>query len=145
MSACPRQLPFPKPWQHIGIMRTTFVFVDFLLLATAGAQQHDESHPKGVIYGVAIGQDGQPAKGIGLTVFPLGVGLGAMLPHLNTNDRSNIALTIFRGRGPRRYAWHRVTNPLVVNPRVQSGDYPSVSYRASLSVLHRLPSLRGPS
>jgi hypothetical protein len=62
MSACPRQLPFPKPWQHLGIMKTTFVFVDFLLLATAAAQQHDEPHPKGVIYGVAIGLDGQPAK-----------------------------------------------------------------------------------
>ena len=117
MSAYPRQLPFPKPWQHLGIMKTTFVFVDFLLLATAPARQHDEPHPKGVTYGFAIGLDGQPAKGMGLTVCPLGVGLGAMLPHLNTNDKANIAVTIFRGGALRRYAWHRVTTPLVVNVR----------------------------
>jgi|SRR6202142_1018546 len=67
-------------------MKTTLVFVGFLLLATAVAQQHDEPHPKGVIYGVAVGQDGQPAKGIGLTAYPLGVALGAALPHAKTND-----------------------------------------------------------
>jgi len=66
-------------------MKTTFVFVGFPLLATAAAQH--EPPPKGVIYGIAIGQDGQPAKGIGLTACPLGVGLGAMLPHVNTNDK----------------------------------------------------------
>jgi len=68
-------------------MRTTFVFVGFLLLATAVAQQHDEPRPKGAIYGIAIGQDEQPAKGIGLTAYPLGVGLNAMLPHVKTNDK----------------------------------------------------------
>ena len=55
-------------------------------MAVAPAQQKDEPHPKGVIYGIAIGQDGQPAKGIGLTAFPLGVALGAMLPHTKTNE-----------------------------------------------------------
>jgi len=44
-------------------MKTTFVFVGFLLLATAVAQQHDDSRPKGVIYGIAVGQDGQPLEG----------------------------------------------------------------------------------
>ncbi len=67
-------------------MKTTLVFLGFLLLATAVAQQHDEPRPKGVIYGIAIGQDGQPAKGIGLTVCPLGVPLGTALPHTKTND-----------------------------------------------------------
>jgi hypothetical protein len=55
-------------------MKTTSVFVGFLLLATAVAQQHDQPRPKPVIYGIAIGQDGQPAKGKGLTACPLGVG-----------------------------------------------------------------------
>jgi hypothetical protein len=68
-------------------MKTTLASVGFLLLATAVAQQHDELRPKGVIYGVAIGQDGQPAKGIDLTAYPWGVGLGAMLPHVKTNDK----------------------------------------------------------
>jgi hypothetical protein len=68
-------------------MKTTLVFVGILLLAIAVAQQHDKAHPKGVIYGVAIGQDGQPAKGIGLTACRLGVPLGAMLPHVKSTDK----------------------------------------------------------
>lgn len=67
-------------------MKTTLVFVGFLLLATAVAQQHDEPQPKGVIYGIAINQEGQPAKRIGLTAEPLNVGLAAKLPHTTTND-----------------------------------------------------------
>jgi hypothetical protein len=67
-------------------MRKRFVFLGFLLLATAAAQQNDEPRPNGVIYGVAIGEDGRPAKGIGLTAWPLGVGLAANLPHTKTND-----------------------------------------------------------
>lgn len=67
-------------------MKSALVFVGLFLLAAALAQQNDQPHPKGVIYGVAIGQDGQPAKRIGLTAMPLGVGLGAVLPHTRTND-----------------------------------------------------------
>lgn len=39
-----------------------------------------------MIHGIAVGQDRQPAKQIGLTAEPLGVGLGAILPHTKTND-----------------------------------------------------------
>jgi hypothetical protein len=67
-------------------VKTILVFVGFLLLVTASAQQKDEPLPKGVIYGIAIGQDRLPAKRIGLTAEPLGVALGAMLPHTRTND-----------------------------------------------------------
>jgi hypothetical protein len=67
-------------------VKTTLVFAGFLLLATALAQQPAEPSPKGVIYGIAIAQDGQPAKEIGLTAYPLGVALGAALPHTRTND-----------------------------------------------------------
>src|SRR5437899_2483390 len=67
-------------------MKAALVFAGLILLATAGAQQHDESHSKRVIYGIAIGQDGRPAKGIGLTADPLGVALGAVLPHVKAND-----------------------------------------------------------
>jgi hypothetical protein len=66
-------------------MKTALVFVGLLLLATAGAQQDNEQPPKGVIYGTAIGQDGQPAKGIVLTAYPLGVPLGTALPSTKTN------------------------------------------------------------
>jgi hypothetical protein len=68
------------------MVKTVFVFVGFLLLSAVSAQQNDEPHPKGVIYGIAIGQDGQPAKRIGLTAEPLGVPLSAALPHTRTND-----------------------------------------------------------
>ena len=68
------------------MVKTALVFVGLFLLAAASAQQNDEPHPKGVIYGIAIGQDGQPAKRIGLTAEPLGVPLGAVLPHTRTND-----------------------------------------------------------
>jgi hypothetical protein len=67
-------------------MKTPFVFVGFLLLATAVARQHDEPPPKGAIYGTAIGQDGLPARRIGLRASPLGVALGTVLPYARTND-----------------------------------------------------------
>lgn len=66
-------------------MKTALVFVGLLLLAIAGAQQDNEQPPKGVIYGTAIGQDGQPAKGIVLTAYPLSVPLGTALPSTKTN------------------------------------------------------------
>src|SRR6185437_15734353 len=68
-------------------MRKMLVLVGVVLLATAAAQQRDEPLPKGTIYGVVIGQDGRPAKKIGLTASPLGVALGAILPHTKTNDQ----------------------------------------------------------
>ena len=67
-------------------MKTALVFIGLLLLVAASAQQKDEPLPKGAIYGIAIGQDGLPAKRIGLTAEPLGVGLCAKLPHTWTND-----------------------------------------------------------
>jgi len=69
-------------------MRTAIVFVAFLLLIPAVAQQHEPlpSPPNGSIYGIVTGQDGQPARGIGLTACPDGA-LGAALPHTISNDR----------------------------------------------------------
>jgi hypothetical protein len=67
-------------------MKAILACVGLFLLATAVAQQRDESGPKGVIHGTVIGQDGKPAKGIGLEAWPLGVPLGARLPHTRTND-----------------------------------------------------------
>src|ERR1035437_6445318 len=67
-------------------MKTSVVFVAFLLLGTAPAQSPDEGPPRSVIYGNALDYDGQPAKGVGLTACPLGVALGGILPHTKTND-----------------------------------------------------------
>lgn len=67
-------------------MKIARVFVGLLLVAAASAQQNDEPRPKGLIHGIAIGQDGQPAKRIGLTAGPLGVPLAARLPYTRTND-----------------------------------------------------------
>ena len=67
-------------------MKTALIFAGLLLLAAASAQQNDEPRPKGVIHGIVVGQDGQPAKRIGLTAEPLGVPLGTKLPQTRTND-----------------------------------------------------------
>lgn len=67
-------------------MKTSFAFFGFLLLTSAAAQQHVEPQAKRVIYGIAVGQDGKPAGGIGLTACPLGVPLATRLPHTKTND-----------------------------------------------------------
>jgi hypothetical protein len=73
-------------------MKAPLVLVVFLLTVLAFAQQRDNARRKGVIYGVAIGQDGQPAKGLGLTAYPglavgeTGFAVGGILPHTRTNQ-----------------------------------------------------------
>lgn len=66
-------------------------FVCLLLVTPTVAQQQGAARPDGSIYGVAIASDGQPAKRVGLTAVPLGVGLGTVLrtvlPHTATDDR----------------------------------------------------------
>jgi hypothetical protein len=66
-------------------VKTAPVFVGLLLLGAASAQQNAEPR-HGVIYGIAIAHDGQPAKEIGLTAAPSGVGLAAKLPYTRTNE-----------------------------------------------------------
>ena len=70
-----------------AVMKPKMGFVCVLMLTAALAQQHDESRPNGTIYGIAISQDGQPAKGISLQAEPLGVPLAAALPRTTTNER----------------------------------------------------------
>jgi hypothetical protein len=67
-------------------MKATLVFVGLALFAAATAEQRRESDANGVIHGTVVGQDGEPAKGIGLDAYPIGVGLAAKLPHTKTND-----------------------------------------------------------
>ena len=67
-------------------MKASLVFVGLSLFAAVVAKQQRESDANVVIHGTVVGQDGKPAKGIGLDAYPLGVGLAAKLPHTKTND-----------------------------------------------------------
>jgi|SRR5579864_531409 len=64
----------------------SIVLVSLALLPVLAAQQHQPPTPKGTIFGMVIDHDGQTAKHLGLVAEPLGVGLGAMLPHTRTDD-----------------------------------------------------------
>lgn len=68
-------------------MKTKFIFPCLLLLAVVTAQQRQRPALKGTIYGIVVGQDGESAKGLGLTAKPLGVALDTALPHTKTNDK----------------------------------------------------------
>jgi hypothetical protein len=67
------------------VMKIAPVIFGFLLITNTRAQQPDQSVPTGVIYGMVLDQNGQPAEGLGLTAFPLGVALGTMLPTTKTD------------------------------------------------------------
>ena len=66
-------------------MKIALALAGILLIGNISAQQSEDPAPKCVIYGTVVDQDGQPAKGIGLTAMPLGVGLGTMLPTTKTD------------------------------------------------------------
>jgi hypothetical protein len=69
-------------------MRTAALTLGCLLLVTTAAGQHEGTkRANGVVYGIAIRNDGQPARRIGLTAMPLDVALGMMLPHTQTDER----------------------------------------------------------
>ena len=66
-------------------MKVPFFIVAFMVLVGALAQKYEE--PKGVIYGTATTHDGHPAKGIKLTVDPIGnFTLGSVFPTATTNQ-----------------------------------------------------------
>ena len=67
-------------------MWTKPIFLVLLLLAAASAQERHKKPPKGVIYGIVIGQDGEPGKGLLLEAEPLGPAIITGLPHTKTND-----------------------------------------------------------
>ena len=67
-------------------MKASLVFVGLSLFVAIVPKQQRESDANGVIHGAVVGQDGKPAKGIGLDAYPLGVPLAARLPHTKTNN-----------------------------------------------------------
>ena len=68
-------------------MRIVLTASCLLLVRTAVGQYQQTERPHGSLYGVAVDRDGQPAKRVGLTAVPLGVPLGAILPHTTSDER----------------------------------------------------------
>jgi hypothetical protein len=69
-----------------GILWMKSICVALFLLACASAQQHQQNTPKGIIYGVVIGQDGEPAKSLFLQAEPLDPAIITGLPNTKTNE-----------------------------------------------------------
>jgi len=80
-------------------VKTKFIFPCLLLLTVATAQLRQQPTLKGTIYGIVVGQDGEPAKGLGLTAEPLGVALAAVLPQAKTNDKGEYRFENLPWRG----------------------------------------------
>jgi hypothetical protein len=70
-------------------MRAVPISVGFLLVAAAVGQPPNQKSATGVIYGIVIGPEGNPAKGISLTACPLGVALGTILPRTRADQHGN--------------------------------------------------------
>jgi hypothetical protein len=66
-------------------MKVRPLFVGLLLLSSAAAQQPNGQYANGVIFGIVIGPDGKPAKGVNLTSWPVGVPLATRLPETQTD------------------------------------------------------------
>ncbi len=76
------------------------VLAAFLLLSPATADQNEQPRAHGVIHGIVRAPDGQPAKGVGLTAYPLGVALATMLPQSKTNQAGEYRFENIRWWGP---------------------------------------------
>jgi hypothetical protein len=68
------------------MVKSAAVLVCSLLFSLGLAQTRESILAGGSISGKAVDSDGQPAKGIVLTAYPLGVALGTVLPATRTND-----------------------------------------------------------
>jgi hypothetical protein len=67
-------------------MKTQSVLLGLVLVSVAVAQDR-QPVPSGVIYGVVMTSNGEPARGLSLAAMPLGVALDTALPHTKTNDQ----------------------------------------------------------
>lgn len=71
-----------------------------MLVAVAAAQQTEQPMAEGVIYGTVIDQDGQPAKNLGLTAYPLAAGgISGGLPHTKADQSGKFRFTNLPSRG----------------------------------------------
>lgn len=93
------------------------VFVGFLLLTLAAAQQPGQS-AKGVIYGTVIGEDGNPPKGIRLVASPLGVPLSTILPEARTDENGKYRFERYPGGADTRCTLRIRPPDIRASPRV---------------------------
>jgi hypothetical protein len=75
-------------------MRVPALLFGFAFLASAGIPQENYPGAKAVIFGHVVDQNNQPAKQIEVEGLPLGVALGAILPHSKTDDNGNYRLGV---------------------------------------------------
>ena len=68
-------------------MKKRLVFVAFLLLSNASAQQHEQVLAKGAIHGIVMGRDGKPSKGIGLRAQVLNRMVVMPMPETTTGEK----------------------------------------------------------
>ena len=70
------------------IMGIKTALLILLVLQTMSAQTQQDDHPPriGVIYGVVVGRDGQPAPNLRLAAFPDGVAIAGILPATKTDS-----------------------------------------------------------
>jgi hypothetical protein len=67
-------------------MKAVVLLAALVLLQGVSAQQSVAPGTQGLIYGTVLDRNGHPAKDIGLTASPLGVPLGAILPHTKSDE-----------------------------------------------------------
>jgi len=75
-------------------VKAAFILGCLLPAPTAVAQRANTAAVSGSVYGHAVGRDGQPAIGIGVTARPLDAVLGAILPHTTTDARGDFRLVV---------------------------------------------------
>lgn len=81
-------------------MKTAPTLLSLFLFVVAGAMPQDSApQSKGAIYGVLVDENNQPAKGIGVTVAPSGLGLGGRLPGVITDQNGHYRIGNLSGWG----------------------------------------------
>jgi hypothetical protein len=69
-------------------MKLFLAIVPLLFAFPASGQRHIQGPEcKGVVHGVVLGRNGERVSGLDVTLYPLGVSLGVMLPHMKTGQR----------------------------------------------------------
>jgi|GEM_PF-673824 hypothetical protein len=69
-------------------MKLFVAIASFLFALPAFGQRHIQGPEcKGVVHGVVLGRDGETVSSLDVTLYPLGVSLSYMLPHMKTSQR----------------------------------------------------------
>ncbi len=69
-------------------MRLFLAIVPFLFAFSASGQRHLQGPEcKGVVHGFVLGPNGERVSSLDVTLYPLGVDLAVLLPHMKTDQR----------------------------------------------------------